>query len=143
VLDLKNIGADALGSASAALAAAATLAYDRGDSQFYTQALQNAEELFLFATRQPGEEKSYCKALEKRRNSEGKDDDKGELQSICSFKVTLNDDVLVQKVKASSEMQDEERVRCWVPDYSRQTCMLKLDFAKCKEAAKYGHVYKR
>jgi hypothetical protein len=142
VLDAKHVGADALGSATAALAAASALARDLGDTAYANALLAKAESLFKFATSKPMEEKSYCEALEKRMDASGKEDSNGTMQSICSFKVQHTTDVLVQKMSASA-LAEEERVRCWVPDYSRSTCMAKLNFAKCKEAAKYGHVYKR
>lgn len=142
VLDAKHVGADALGSATAALAAASALARDRGDTAYANALLAKAESLFSFAISKPGEEKSYCKALEQKMDADGNEDPKGTLQSLCSFKVKHTADVLVQKMSASA-LAEEERVRCWVPEYSRSTCMAKLDFSKCKEAAKYGHVYKR
>jgi hypothetical protein len=136
VLDKDHIGVDALGSATAALAAAAAVSAARGDEASAKKYRDAAERLYAFARMaKPGAEASYCSVLA----AKGKAGAAG--ASICQLKLNVSKSVLAQRL--SSSPGEADRVRCWVPDYSTRTCVPRPSQAQCIKAASFAQVYTR
>jgi hypothetical protein len=126
----RQVGADATGSASAALAAAA-IALLPSDPKFAGDLVAAAGKLYAAATEWAGSYRSYCRVPGPGNTS------------ICQATGSMVFSSQAMEVPADSGADLAGQVQCWVPAYDAATCLPKMTLDACMQSRVLGNVYLR
>jgi hypothetical protein len=126
----RQVGADATGSAAAALAASA-IALQASSPAYADDLVAAAGKLYADATEWAGSYRSYCRVP-------GPDGNTSICEATGSAVFTAQ---AMQVAGDSSSLVDQ--IQCWVPEYDAATCVPKMTLGACMQSRVLGSVYLR